>query len=165
MKMKKIYLAGPDVFRFDAIRHFNWMKDICKQYGFKGLSPYDNEMVFTEYNPDTAYAIFEANLKLIDQCDHVVSNIHPFRGVCVDDGTCVEIGYALKCGKKISGYSLYAKLELKEILNKFPTKLFDTEFSQVENFGLSNNLMIIGAIKKSGGILDLTFEDVIRQLK
>ena len=42
--MKKIYLAGPDVFRVNAIEHGNTIKAICRTYGFDPLYPLDNEL-------------------------------------------------------------------------------------------------------------------------
>ena len=42
--MKKIYLAGPDVFLPNAKEHGEVLKDRCLEYGFKGLFPLDNEV-------------------------------------------------------------------------------------------------------------------------
>jgi nucleoside 2-deoxyribosyltransferase len=40
--MRTIYLAGPDVFRINALEHFIEMKKLCQKYGFNDLSPFDN---------------------------------------------------------------------------------------------------------------------------
>ena len=41
----KIYLAGPEVFLPHAIEIGQRKKALCRQYGFEGLFPFDNEVV------------------------------------------------------------------------------------------------------------------------
>ena len=36
---RKLYLAGPDVFRADAVAHGEALKALCARYGFEGLYP------------------------------------------------------------------------------------------------------------------------------
>lgn len=38
----KIYLAGPNVFRFDAKTWANAARELCRQYGFEALTPIDH---------------------------------------------------------------------------------------------------------------------------
>ena len=40
--MKKIYLAGPDVFLPNAIEEGERLKALCQDYGYEGLFPMDN---------------------------------------------------------------------------------------------------------------------------
>ncbi len=40
--MKKIYLAGPDVFLPNAIEEGERLKALCEEYGYEGLFPMDN---------------------------------------------------------------------------------------------------------------------------
>jgi nucleoside 2-deoxyribosyltransferase len=42
--IKKIYLAGPDVFLSNAIEIGQKKKDLCKKYGFEGHFPLDNKI-------------------------------------------------------------------------------------------------------------------------
>jgi nucleoside 2-deoxyribosyltransferase len=157
--MKKIYLAGPDVFREDANEWFDVMKEMCIEYGFIGLSPFDSEAG----NNANSSVIFTANVKLIDECDIVVANLDPFRGPNIDDGTAFEIGYAYAKGKEIWGYTMVSCLELKEI-----TEIWNVEsddFPHVENFGLCRNLMIVRSIQASGGSIKECFGDVLKKLK
>ncbi|MCT0975824.1 nucleoside 2-deoxyribosyltransferase, partial [Pseudomonas aeruginosa] len=41
---RKLYLAGPDVFRADAVAHGEALKALCARYGFEGLYPLDNAL-------------------------------------------------------------------------------------------------------------------------
>lgn len=160
--MKKIYLAGPDVFRKDSLQHFEKLKSMCKKHGFEGLSSFDNEIKLSNNKTDNALTIFRSNIKLIDISDIIVANIQPFRGACIDDGTAGEILYGFGKDKLICGYSKYCNLNLSQIVKKFKpsTKIFD-KFTHIEEFGLSYNLMIYGAIHDSGGIIVKTFEEAL----
>lgn len=162
-RKKKIYLAGPDVFRKDAKNHMEKLISICDKYGFEGLSPLDNEINVSNHDLNEALTIFRSNTELIDECDIVVANIQPFRGACIDDGTAFEIGYGFARGKLICGYSELYEMKLSEIVEKFsPENHLSDDFPGIENFGLSHNLMIAGAISDSHGIIAKSFEDVLK---
>lgn len=127
----KIYLAGPDVFRNDAIWHGKRLKDLCKKFGHEGLYPLDNEII-----PFNSLNIFKANCELIIKCDVICANIEDFRGPSMDVGTAWEIGFAMALHKKIILYNC-SNLEYNQKAIGSP------RFPVVENFGLSDNLMII----------------------
>jgi nucleoside 2-deoxyribosyltransferase len=160
---RKIYLAGPDVFRTNAIEHMSKLKALCEQYGHIVLSPLDNEFIQTNNKLEDALSIFRGNIQQIDICDIIIANIQPFRGACIDDGTAGEILYGFAKGKIICGYSGFIDFKLSEIVAMFTPKLqnFDV-FSIIENFNLSHNLMIVGAILDSGGFIAKTFEDILK---
>jgi nucleoside 2-deoxyribosyltransferase len=63
--MKKVYLAGPDVFRPNAKEHGEKLKAICLKHGLEGLYPLDKEIPPAKRPPDTARAICYANIDLI----------------------------------------------------------------------------------------------------
>ncbi|HIX89394.1 MAG TPA: nucleoside 2-deoxyribosyltransferase [Candidatus Agathobaculum pullicola] len=127
--MKKIYLAGFDVFAPDAKQRGAKMKMMCAEKGFVGLYPFDNEA-------DTAQEIFAGNCTLIDSADIVIANLNPFRGVEPDSGTCFEVGYAVAKGKTVYGYVSDAR-SLREKLGERDENGFS-----VEDFGLPLNLML-----------------------
>lgn len=127
--MKKIYLAGFDVFAPDAVQRGARMKMMCAEKGFIGLYPFDNEA-------DTAQAIFAGNCGLIDSADIVIANLNSFRGAEPDSGTCFEVGYAVAKGKAVYGYVSDAR-SLREKLGERDENGFS-----VENFGLPLNLML-----------------------
>lgn len=127
--MRKIYIAGFDVFSPKAKQIGEKLKKACRRHGFIGLYPLDNDA-------PGAKNIFLGNLKMIDGADFVVANLNNFRGLCMDDGTAFEIGYAFAKGKKIYGYiddsrSLQAKIGFE-----------DNDGYIVEDFRMPVNLMI-----------------------
>ncbi len=146
--MKKIYLAGFDVFAPDAVQRGTKMKQLCEQYGFVGLYPLDNEA-------ENAEQIFEGNLALIETADMVMANLNPFRGSEPDSGTAFEIGYACAKGKAVYGY-LQDTRPMQERLGEKDENGF-----AVENFGMAVNLMLGCTAKLVNGSL----EDCLQQAK
>ena len=165
--MLKIYLAGPDVFREDPIKHFQELKTLCSKYGFIGCAPLDNTIKIADDKLNTSQhsmAIFLANVDLIKECDIILANLDPFRGACVDDGTAWEIGCGYALGKKIWGYSSFFNLNLKAVTNIMLDLSRQEEYPQVENFGNPVNLMISDSIKKTGGEIFKTFEECLQNM-
>lgn len=163
----KIYLAGPDVFRENAVDYLNGLKELCIKYGFIGLAPLDNIIVIDSDKSNTPFhsnLIFSANVELIKECDIIIANILPFRGACIDDGTAWEIGYGFALGKKIYGYSTYMNKTLEYTTNKMYDISKQPEFPIIENFMNSCNLMIEDSIRQSGGVVCNTFEDCLLML-
>ena len=130
----KIYLAGFDVFAEDAKKRGEDMKALCREYGFEGLYPLDNE--FCEASP-----IFLGNLAMIDSADCIVANVNAFRGSEPDSGTAFEIGYAFAKGKHVFLY-LSDGRTIRQKLGKT-----DKEGFSVEDFALPVNLMLACAAK------------------
>ena len=93
----KVYLAGPDVFRPDAMAWAERARAACAAAGHQALVPLDGVET-------TATGIFDANIDLVRSADVVLANLNPFRGCEPDSGTCVEIGFALALGKPVIGY-------------------------------------------------------------
>ena len=151
-KQKKIYIAGPDVFSYNAKEIGERNKKICEEYGFIGLYPLDNDCSEEDGRPLSA-RIFEADVKQIEEADIVVANLTPFRGHCMDDGTAWEIGYAYAKSKKIYGYTA----DGRSLRNRIGTE--DEHFFSVEDFGYPVNLMIAESVIR---IVRGNFEDCIR---
>lgn len=140
--MKKIYLAGFDVFRADCVPYGEKLKHLCKSYGFIGLYPLDNVA-------QTAEEIFNGNIALIDECDILAANLNPFRGHEPDSGTCFEVGYAYAKGKRV-----YAYLDDTRSLVQKLGKTDSNSFS-VEDFSMPINLMLgVSATVIKGNIED-----------
>lgn len=139
----KIYLAGPDVFRPDAIEHGNKLKMMCAEYGHIGLYPMDNDPKISAYRD----CIYTNNKKLLDSCDCVIANITPYHGPSADVGTVWEIGYAKALNKLVMAYTndftiLRDKIEkiYSIVDNKTPDGMgFD-------DFGAIDNLMIVESL-------------------
>lgn len=157
--MKRIYLAGPDVFRSDAKAYGEELKAACQRAGFEGLFPLDNE-IEKSTNHAMASAIRDANMAMIASCDVVIANLSPFRGPEPDSGTVFEIGYALALKKDVIAYSSDRR-SLKErtqsMLN-LGASAVDHDNLSIEDFDLSHNLMFAHLIQAS------TFEEALALL-
>ena len=145
----KLYIAGPDVFRPDALQWADQVRALCGVAGHQALIPLDGGQT-------TAVGIYRNNLRLIGEADALLANLNPFRGVEPDSGTCVEIGYALALGKPVIGYAD----TLVPLRDRLPAvdagadgRCRDAAGWAVEDFGLSLNLMLSVPVRvEQGGI-------------
>ncbi len=142
--MKKIYLAGPDVFRPDAPAWGLSLKALCREFGYDGLFPLDNAAPEHLSGPALATWIYEANIALIRECDLVMANLAPFRGYEPDSGTAFEVGFAAALGKPVWAYhDPMGSLRDQVPQVRRPDGLaVDADGLVVEDFGLSRNLML-----------------------
>lgn len=143
----RIYLAGPDVFRPDAVAHGQALKALCAGQGCEGLFPLDNALPAELTEPrEQAVWIYRANVALIEQADAVLANLDFFRGAEPDSGTCFEVGYAVARGKPVVGYvpeqgSLAARIRARHP-EWLGAGLLDRDGWTLEEFGLPLNLML-----------------------
>ena len=144
--MKKVYLAGWEVFKPDAKEEGERLKKLCAKYGFKGLYPLDNEC-------DSAEEIYKGNIALIHEADYVIANVNSFRGYEPDSGTAFEIGYAVSLGKTVIAYTSEGRPMTEWVR--------DENGYAVENFGYPVNLMIAMGARLVIG----TAEDALREMK
>lgn len=129
----RIYLAGPDVFRPDARAHGDHLKRLCAQHGFEGCFPLDEPA-------QGAADIFAACVRQLRSCTFVLANLSPFRGASADVGTAVELGMAHALGRPVFGWSNSAG----EVYAVRAARFADGW--QVEDFGLTDNLMVVEAL-------------------
>lgn len=148
--MKKIYLAGPDVFKPNALKYGEELKGVCQKHGFIGLFPLDNEIKTDGLSSQQiAVKIQKANIELIKSCDGVVANLCSFRGCEPDSGTVWEVGFATGLGKKVLGYTddlRSLKEKTIEILKLEKNSKYDNKDLFIEDFSLSHNLMFADII-------------------
>lgn len=138
----KIYLAGPDVFRPDALQWARSARCLLAAAGHRALIPLDNEET-------TAEDIYRANVALIGEADAVLANLDPFRGREPDSGTCFEIGYAVALGKPVVGYLGDGRPQLAKLsahygghLQRREGRPVDPQGMTIEDFALPVNLML-----------------------
>ena len=161
-----IYLAGPDVFRKNALSRLDSLKRMSGYYGHTGMMPFDNkvEVSPSDSKTDIGSKIFFANVGLMDKADVIIANLEPYRGPGVDDGTAFEIGYGYAKGLRIYGYTQLMDKELKDIT----TMMFDLNkqkrYTELEDFGNTCNLMLSDSIKSSGGLIFKTLEECLIHL-
>jgi nucleoside 2-deoxyribosyltransferase len=154
--MTKIYLAGPDVFLNDAVDIGRRKMELCARHGLTGLYPLDNAIDLTAQ--DASSRIFRGNETMMIAADAIVANLTPFRGPGADAGTVYELGYMAGRGKLCLGYSNdpsgYADRvrEFTDVTSR-DGRLVDAQGLTVEDFGLSDNLMMIHALDRHGSAL------------
>ncbi len=141
--MKKIYLAGFDVFRADALSYGESLKVLCESHGFEGLYPLDNAASPELSGRALAKWIYQANIALIEQSDCVMANLNPFRGLEPDSGTVFEVGYAVAKGKPVWVYTSEHRSLLEQAgVRRQDGRVIDAQGYTVEDFGMNLNLMI-----------------------
>ena len=155
-----IYLAGPDVFLVSAREVGRRKQELCRSFGFEGLFPLDQE---DEAEGD-AEKIFRANCALMKRADIGLFNLTPFRGPSADAGTVFELGFLFALNRPVYGYANGARsfadrvgVDVGPIVEQ-NGRLWDRDGYAVENFGLSDNLMIERAIAESGGTIAVVDE-------
>ena len=136
--MARVYLAGPEVFRPDAVAEGLRLQAICAAHGLEGLYPLDGCAP-----DDTATAIRQRCQAGISRVDAVVANISPFRGAHMDPGTAWEIGFAEARGLPVFLWSNDVRA-LKERVPSVhgPDGLRDLDGHMLEDFEQPENLMI-----------------------
>lgn len=143
----KLYLAGPDVFRPDAMAWAAEARQLCQAAGHTALVPLDGVET-------TAPGIYRANIELIRAADALLANLNPFRGCEPDSGTCVEVGFALALGKPVIGYLASGESTTERVarlqggaLSIREGRPLDGNGLYVEDFGLPLNLMLAVPVK------------------
>ncbi len=167
--MKKIYLAGPEVFLPNAAEVLEQRKELCKRYGFTGNTPFDSQVPEVMKGLQIAKAIFENNKSLILQSDLIIANCNPFRGANIDDGTAFEIGFGFGVGKKIFGFCNSKKSLVEITRSKISHSTHNSGYSIDEDgylinedFGNTINLMLEFSILESGGqLIEGNFETAL----
>ena len=152
--LPRAYLAGPDVFFAEPLRHAEQKKQLCLKYGIIGITPFD-----AQDGQDAAangfQSIFEKNLSIMESCDIIIANITPFRGVSADSGTLMELGWFWGRKKPAFAYSNAATPFYDRCLNYLKNFQAPDESAAlaIENFNLPENLMVIGGIQICGGFV------------
>lgn len=134
---KKVYLAGPDVFKPNAKEIGRCLCDALERHDMKGLFPLDNEINLGPSKLENGKTIYYANVEMIRQCDAVLANLEPFRGPSADVGTVWECAYAKGLGKIVVGYGMGDDYKYN-VIGKVPH-----DGMAVEDFGVWDNIMLV----------------------
>jgi nucleoside 2-deoxyribosyltransferase len=151
--LMKIYLAGPDVFLPDGIDIGRRKIEICSRYGLIGLYPLD--VPVDRAATDVSLTIFKNNEALMDSSDAIIANLTPFRGPGADPGTVYELGYMAGRQKLCFGYSNDPRVYAERVRDFSDVswqagRLVDMDGLTVEDFALTDNLMMIHALDLHG---------------
>ena len=137
-----VYLAGPEVFLANAADIGTAKIEICGAHGFDAVFPLVQHESATTVPTERGHQIFQQCIEMLEGCDLLIANMTPFRGVSVDAGTAVEIGYVLARGRPVLGYT--------NVIEDYEARVPPDSFS-VESFGFADNLMCEGPVWQSGG--------------
>jgi nucleoside 2-deoxyribosyltransferase len=143
--MRRIYLAGPEVFLPNARELGDAKKAICTEHGFLGRYPLDaasNGAPAPALAPTDGHTIFRHCIEMMEGCDLIVANMTPFRGPSMDVGTAVEIGFMFALGRPVFGYT--------NVVDDYALRV-TADGWQIEEFGFADNLMCEGPVFESGG--------------
>jgi len=168
----KVYLAGPCVFKPDALERGRLKKELAAKYGFDALFPLDKK-VHGSTPLETAYLIFQKDKGMMLEADFVIANMTPFRGPGMDAGTAFEMGFMAGKGKPVFAYTddprpylkrveEFYKNHGKELVPDEKGTLRDPNGDFVENWGLFDNLMMSGAVRFSGSEVKSSYEEALR---
>jgi len=136
--MKKVYLAGPDVFQPNAKGIGEALISLLDGLGMQGMFPLDNEIALGNDRVANGIKIAKANREMIHQCDGVLANLVPFRGPSADVGTVWECAYARGLSKIVVGYG-FTHIEYRDgVIGEVPH-----DGMSVEDFGVWDNIMVV----------------------
>ena len=158
------YLAGPDLFLPDAHAHAARKVAIAAGHGIEALVPLDAPAPERQPGEALWQAIFRQDVGMMEASDIIIAHLTPFRGASADAGTLVELGWFLGRRRPCFGYSNastpFAARSRRQIA-ALPDPVSDIA---VEDFGLGDNLMVVGALE--GGLVtppegqDLPFDSL-----
>ena len=180
-----VYLAGPEVFLPGAAEAGQAKKEAIEQlnasglwdFRLVGLYPLDNDIPDFAPNRDTGIRIYQANLAMMHKADVVAANMVRFRGPGMDGGTAFEMGYMRGLGKPVFGYydaaPFYGK---EEAAGLYPDKValhhglhpdqpdVDIDGLTVENFAMTDNLMMVGALADTNTDVQPSFQEALLRI-
>ena len=180
-----VYLAGPEVFLPEPIaagvakkariaalsRAADWPFELA------GLYPLDNEIPDFRPDFDTGMRIYRANIELMDRAYAVAANMVRFRGPSMDVGTAFEMGYMRGLGKPVFAYydaapfygreeapGLYVERVRTHCSVSEHDPRVDADGLTVDDFGMADNLMMIGALESGAGAVAGDFDQAVMQV-
>jgi len=153
----RVYLAGPEVFLPDAAEVGARKVALCAEHGLDGLYPLDNALDLSGLAAaDQARAVAMANEDLMRSADALIANLTPFRGPSMDCGTAFEIGFMRASGRPVFGYTTATAdyhARATAFRNAAPDwRDGDRPHTMIEDYGLTENLMIDIAVRASGHV-------------
>ena len=147
--MRTAYLAGPEVFLANAVELGAAKVRICREHGLDAIFPFAADPSGADV-AELGHLIFERCVELMDRCDLAIANMTPFRGVSMDVGTAVEMGYMLARGRPVFGYT--------NVVDDLEHRVTE-DGMVIEQFGFVDNLMCEGVVWRSGGTVVRTAVD------
>jgi nucleoside 2-deoxyribosyltransferase len=164
--MIRIYLAGPEVFLRDPQSLYAAKREICARHGCEGISPLDQPLSLESLSPaEAGWLISRTNEELMRRCDAVIANMTPFRSASADVGTAYEMGFMRALGRPVLAYSNVPGTFVERTLSWLAHAVTlradgsgheDADGMLIEQFEMSDNLMLEGAVRSSAAEMIVT---------
>ncbi|CAN7307965.1 nucleoside 2-deoxyribosyltransferase [Rhizobium sp. LjRoot254] len=159
--MKKLYIAGPEVFLVNAREQMDRKAALVRQYGFEPLCPGDLDIPAQKTKKAFGLAISKVNEGMMNAADGVIANLTPFRGQWADVGTVFELGYMCALGKMVAAYTNVASDHYQRTLDFYDNQITEDakgyrrgpDGLSLEDFEMTDNLMLDGGVERRGGIV------------
>lgn len=159
--MKKVYIAGPEVFFANGRDIIDRKGELARQYGFTANS--FDAVDFPSDKFDFGMAISKANEEVMKGSDLIIANMTPFRGVSTDVGTAFEIGFMCALGKAAFAYTNDPRFYDRRLTEDFyrgevgpaadGMQRGTADQWMVEDHAMVDNLMLDGGIIARGGLV------------
>lgn len=159
--MKKLYIAGPEVFLPNGREQMARKAALVGQYGFKPLCPGDLDIPPQKTKKAFGLAISSVNEGMMNDADGIIANLTPFRGEWADVGTVFELGYMCARNKLVAAYTNVADDHYQRLL-----RFYDNDVNEgadgykrgpdglsLEDFEMADNLMLDGGVERRRGIV------------
>lgn len=159
--MKKLYIAGPEVFLPNGREQMAKKAALVRQYGFEPLCPGDLDIPAQKTKKAFGYAISKVNEGMMNEADGVIANLTPFRGYWADVGTVFELGYMCSAGKLVAAYTNVADDHYQRTLTYYDNQVTEgadgykrgPDGLSLEDFEMVDNLMLDGGVERRGGVV------------
>lgn len=162
----RIYLAGPEVFLRDPQALYAAKRAICQRHGCQGISPLDKPLALAELAPaEGGWLVSRTNEELMRGCDALIANVTPFRSPSADVGTAFEMGFMRALERPVLAYSNVGGSFVERTLVWLKGEAMrrvdgsgheDADGLLIEQFEMSDNLMLEGAVRSSGAEVVIT---------
>lgn len=159
--MKKVYIAGPDVFFRNAAEVMRRKGELALEYGFHPWTLAEGDLDPTGLTPrQFGLRIGLLNEGKMDAADFIIANLTPFRGISADVGTAYEVGYMRAQGKPVFAYTNSPRDYFTRLTEDYyrgaTPEVVDgvtrgADGLMIENHGMIDNLMLDTAAEDSGG--------------
>lgn len=159
--MKKLYIAGPEVFLPNGREQMARKAALVRQHGFEPLCPGDLDIPQQKTRKAFGLAISRVNERMMNEADGIIANLTPFRGEWADVGTVFELGYMCALGKMVSAYSNVTDDHYQRLLRYYGNQITEDQDGykrgpdglSLEDFDMIDNLMLDGGVERRGGIM------------
>ncbi|MBX9458799.1 MAG: nucleoside 2-deoxyribosyltransferase [Rhizobium sp.] len=159
--MKKLYIAGPEVFLPNGRDQMAQKAALVRQHGFEPLCPGDLDIPAQKTKKAFGLAISKVNEGMMNDADGIIANLTPFRGEWADVGTVFELGYMCALGKMVAAYSNVADDHYQRLLRYYGNQITEgadgykrgPDGLSLEDFEMADNLMLDGGVERRHGIV------------